>query len=355
MLFLEDPYRNLAIGAPCLQSVIEANDLRVKAIAAAQEAGSIPVGVHPRRTAGPHPVPLNVVATMNPEFGPVRQADQPPTTSSGRSGCGVIGVGVSRNEYRPAESRTGGHREPRKRSLAGVRQPERPDANPADQEILVRDEGRVRVVTLNRPERVNAFTASSYRRLASALDEADAAADVSVVLLEGAGRGFSSGVDLAAVGSVDETLAENFDQLIKSLITFSKPLLAAVHGAAVGFGATILLHCDLTLVAETARLRLPFTALGTTPEAASSVLLPQIVGAQRAADLILTSRWISGREAAQNGSGCSMLSRRISTFPGTGDRSGPHRAAGRSPSHGQAPFEGRDGGSCPRCPQPGAW
>ena len=99
----------------------------------------------------------------------------------------------------------------------------------------------------------------------------------------------------------DETLGQNFDQLINSLIRFSKPLLAAVHGAAVGFGATILLHCDLTLVAETARLRLPFTALGTTPEAASSFLLPQIVGAQRAADLILTSRWISGREAAQMG------------------------------------------------------
>lgn len=182
-----------------------------------------------------------------------------------------------------------------------MRHPEGLDANPAEQEILVRDEGRVRVVTLNRPDRVNAFTARSYRRLASALDEADAAADVSVVLLEGAGRGFSSGVDLAAVSSRDETLGENFDHLIKSLIRFSKPLLAAVHGAAVGFGATILLHCDLTLVAETARLRLPFTALGTTPEAASSLLLPQIVGAQRAADLILTSRWISGMEAAQMG------------------------------------------------------
>jgi enoyl-CoA hydratase/carnithine racemase len=182
-----------------------------------------------------------------------------------------------------------------------MRHPEGLDANPAEQEILVRDEGRVRVVTLNRPDRVNAFTATSYRRLASALDEADAAADVSVVLLEGAGRGFSSGVDLAAVSSRDETLGENFDHLIKSLIRFSKPLLAAVHGAAVGFGATILLHCDLTLVAETARLRLPFTALGTTPEAASSLLLPQTVGAQRAADLILTSRWISGMEAAQMG------------------------------------------------------
>ena len=112
-----------------------------------------------------------------------------------------------------------------------MRHPEGLDANPAEQEILVRDEGRVRVVTLNRPDRVNAFTATSYRRLASALDGADAAADVSVVLLEGAGRGFSSGVDLAAIGSLDETLAEDFDHLIKSLIRFSKPLLAAVHGA----------------------------------------------------------------------------------------------------------------------------
>ncbi len=171
----------------------------------------------------------------------------------------------------------------------------------AESEILVRDEGRVRIVTFNRPDRLNAFTASSYHGLASALDESDAATDVSVVLLEGAGRGFSSGVDLAAVGSPDESLAENFDHLINSLIRFSKPLLAAVHGAAVGFGVTILLHCDLILVAETARLRLPFTALGTTPEAGSSVLLPQIIGTQRAADLILTSRWISGREAAQMG------------------------------------------------------
>ena len=165
----------------------------------------------------------------------------------------------------------------------------------------MRDEERVRLVTLNRPETVNAFTANSYHTLARVLDEADTAKDVSVVLLEGAGRGFSSGVDLAAVGSRDETLGENFDHLITSLIRFSKPLLAAVHGAAVGFGATILLHCDITLVAETARIRLPFTALGTTPEAGSSVLLPQLIGAQRAADLVLTAQWITGREAVEIG------------------------------------------------------
>jgi enoyl-CoA hydratase/carnithine racemase len=177
------------------------------------------------------------------------------------------------------------------------------ESNPKqpESEVLVQDTGRVRRVTLNRPERVNAFTALSYRSLARVLDEADGAGEVSVVLMEGAGRGFSSGVDLASISVEGEALGKSFDTLIESLIRFSKPLLAAVHGAAVGFGTTLLLHCDLVLVADTARLRFPFTALGTTPEAASSVLLPQIVGLQRAADLLLTSRWISGSEAAQMG------------------------------------------------------
>ena len=139
-------------------------------------------------------------------------------------------------------------------------------------EVLVSDDGRVRVVTLNRPDRVNAFKPTTYRRLAEVLDMADAAGEVSVVLMHGAGRGFSSGVDLASVGEQEPTLEETFDELIESLIRFSKPLIAAVHGAAVGFGATILLHCDLVLVADTARLRFPFTALGTTPEAGSSAL-----------------------------------------------------------------------------------
>jgi len=170
-----------------------------------------------------------------------------------------------------------------------------------DAEVIARNDGRVRIVTLNRPDRLNAFTADSYRDLAGALDEAEAAAGVSVVLLEGAGRGFSSGVDLAAVAEDAGALSERFDDLLESLLRFSKPLLAAVHGVAIGFGATVLLHCDLVLVADTARLRLPFTALGTTPEAASSALLPRMVGLQRAADLLLTSRWFTGAEAAGMG------------------------------------------------------
>ena len=178
----------------------------------------------------------------------------------------------------------------------------RDEAGPENEpEIKASDEGRVRILTLNRPDRINAFTAASYRLLARALDDADDEASVSVVLMEGAGRGFSSGVDLASLGVDDVGLSECFDHLLHSLIRFSKPLLAVVHGVAVGFGATILLHCDIVMVADTARLRLPFTALGTTPEAASSALLPLHVGPQRAADLLLTSRWITGTEAARMG------------------------------------------------------
>ena len=247
-----------------------------------------------------------------------------------------------------------GTRRASKRSVAAMRRPEGPDAHPAEQEILVHDEGRVRIVTLNRPDRINAFTARSYRRLAGALDEADAATDVSVVLLQGAGRGFSSGVDLAVVGSLDESLGEDFDHLINSLIRFSKPLLAAVHGAAVGFGATILLHCDLTLVAET----------GAPPAAFYGTRYDPGSGQQRLTD---TDRRGAARRRPHpdiamdqwNGSGtdgarCSMLSGGIRSFRGGGDRSGPRVAARRSRRRGQAPFEGWDSGPCPRRPPSGA-
>ncbi|HEY3811161.1 MAG TPA: enoyl-CoA hydratase/isomerase family protein, partial [Acidimicrobiales bacterium] len=143
--------------------------------------------------------------------------------------------------------------------------------------VLTADEGAVRVLTLNRPARLNAFTAASYRSLAESLDAADEAPAVRVVVLVGAGRGFSSGVDLDAIptdGDSSSELSETFDGLLESLLRFSKPLIAGVHGVAVGFGATVLLHCDVVLVAEDSRIRMPFTVLGTAPEAGSSLLLP---------------------------------------------------------------------------------
>jgi enoyl-CoA hydratase/carnithine racemase len=176
--------------------------------------------------------------------------------------------------------------------------------------VIADDDGAVRIITLNRPARLNAFTAQSYRSLADVLDTADRDPRVRVALLVGSGRAFSSGVDLDALtaagagGAAREgrnEFAETFDRLLHCLMAFGKPLLAAVHGVAVGFGATILLHCDIVLVADDARLRMPFTDLGTTPEAGSSALLPMQVGPQHAADVLYTSRWVDGAEAVRIG------------------------------------------------------
>lgn len=166
--------------------------------------------------------------------------------------------------------------------------------------VLAGSEGPVRILTLNRPDRLNAFTAESYRLLAARLREADRDPAVRVVVLRGAGRAFSSGVDLDALSGAPgapAALGAAFDDVLDALVALGKPLVAAVHGPAVGFGATVLLHCDLVLVADDARLRFPFTLLGTAPEAASSMLLPAVVGSQCAAELLYTSRWMDAAEA----------------------------------------------------------
>jgi enoyl-CoA hydratase/carnithine racemase len=168
--------------------------------------------------------------------------------------------------------------------------------------VLEEDDGPVRVLSLNRPTRLNSFTAASYRRLTELLHAAAEEPGILVVVLRGQGRAFCSGVDLEELsGEGGRELGATFDALIDALAGFGKPLVAAVHGPAVGFGATILLHCDAVLVADDARLRFPFTSLGTAPEAGSSVLLPAAVGPQRAAELLFTSRWIEGSDAVRYG------------------------------------------------------
>jgi enoyl-CoA hydratase/carnithine racemase len=175
---------------------------------------------------------------------------------------------------------------------------------PADQLVLVGDDGAVRTLTLNRPSRLNAFTADSYRVLAEQLDQADRDERVHAIVLRGAGRAFCSGVDLdvVSVGAQEASaLRQAFERLVDALTSLTTPLIAAVHGPAVGIGATILLHCDVVLVADGARLRFPFTSLRTTPEAGSSLLLPSVVGPQRAAELLYTARWVDAAEAVAIG------------------------------------------------------
>jgi enoyl-CoA hydratase/carnithine racemase len=166
------------------------------------------------------------------------------------------------------------------------------------------DHDRVRVLTLDRPERRNAFDQAQYIALARALADATTDEQVRCVVITGAGGCFSSGQDLeemAAIARGDLHGADGFTQLLEQLETFPKPLIAAVDGAAVGIGATLLLHCDLVLMADTARLKFPFAEMGVPPEAASSALLPDAVGWQHAADLLFTARWLDAHEASAIG------------------------------------------------------
>jgi enoyl-CoA hydratase/carnithine racemase len=168
--------------------------------------------------------------------------------------------------------------------------------------LVERGDDGVVVMTFNRPERRNALTADAYHQLAAALEEATGDEKTSVVVLTGAGAGFCAGVDLEAYKSGDrDALAEGFDRLMAALMRFPKPLIAAVHGAAVGLGTTLLLHADLVVADETARFRTPFPQMHLVPEAGSSVTLPARIGRADAAWMLLSGEWVSAGEATDQG------------------------------------------------------
>jgi enoyl-CoA hydratase/carnithine racemase len=127
---------------------------------------------------------------------------------------------------------------------------------------------------------------------------------VTCVVLTGAGGDFSAGVDLTSFGKPirrDDAFRSGYDHFMARLIELDRPLLAAVQGVGVGIGATLLFHCDVVYLGESARLRLPFAALGLVPEGASSWLLPQVVGSRVAAELLFTAEWIDARRALEVG------------------------------------------------------
>jgi enoyl-CoA hydratase/carnithine racemase len=166
------------------------------------------------------------------------------------------------------------------------------------------------IITINRPERKNAFTRSQYEDLASALKDIDDDDSVHVAILTGAGGAFSSGQDLKEMAELATAVASGtpassqpggFTVLLDGLETFSKPLIAAVNGVAVGIGMTLLPFCDIVLIDETARMRVPFSELGVPPEAASSILFADQIGWQRAAEILFTARWIEATEAVEIG------------------------------------------------------
>ncbi|HEX6567844.1 MAG TPA: enoyl-CoA hydratase-related protein [Acidimicrobiales bacterium] len=161
----------------------------------------------------------------------------------------------------------------------------------------------VRLLTLDRPQALNAFDSPLYRAAGAALDAARADDAVKVAVVTGAGRAFSAGQDLDEMArlAAGEQVESGFPVLLDALQRFDKPLVAAVNGPAVGIGFTMLPHCDLVLAGEGARFRTPFAEMGVPPEAASSYLFPARMGWQRAAEVLFTSPWLSAAEAVECG------------------------------------------------------
>ena len=172
--------------------------------------------------------------------------------------------------------------------------------------LQISDDNRVRTLVLDRPEALNAFNEELYLATATALREADADPDVAVVLLTGAGRAFSAGNDLKEMQAriTDPQMSDqgsHFTTMISALTDLTKPLVCAVNGVGVGIGTTVLGYADLVFMSSTARLKCPFTSLGVAPEAASSYLLPQLIGRQNAAWMLLSSQWVDASEALRIG------------------------------------------------------
>jgi enoyl-CoA hydratase/carnithine racemase len=155
------------------------------------------------------------------------------------------------------------------------------------EQVLISSADGVCELRLNRPEKRNAITFAMYAALAAGLAAAGADTQVRAVLICGEGPGFCAGNDLNDfLAGPKFSAAHPVLALLRALATFEKPLLAAVHGQTVGIGVTLLLHCDLIVAARSTLFSLPFVKLGLVPEAASSLLLPRLIGAQRAAELL---------------------------------------------------------------------
>jgi enoyl-CoA hydratase/carnithine racemase len=176
------------------------------------------------------------------------------------------------------------------------------------EEIRYAVEDRVATITLDRPERLNAFTARMCTELIAALGAADADDDVRVVIVTGAGRAFCAGADLGSGGDTFDSKAQGYADTVDThrdggglvslkVYSLKKPVIAAINGHAVGVGITMTLPMDIRIAAEGAKMGFVFARRGIVPEAASSWFLPRLVGMERAAEWVYTGRVFDAAEA----------------------------------------------------------
>lgn len=170
---------------------------------------------------------------------------------------------------------------------------------------LLERRGRVGLITLNRPERLNAWSGEMARLVAEYIEDCNQDDAVGAIVITGAGRGFCSGADLSGGGrpaaGATPPPRRRESEALPFFMQRSKPLIAAINGAAVGVGLTLTLCCDMRIASEQARMSMRFVRIGLTPELGSTFLLPQIVGIAFASELILTGRIIDAAEAGRVG------------------------------------------------------
>ena len=166
----------------------------------------------------------------------------------------------------------------------------------------------VATIEIARPEKKNALTQAMYTAMAEALAAADADASVRAILITGQPGVFTSGNDLEDFMQRPPAGEESpVFRFMKALLDTGKPVVAAVTGAAIGIGTTMLLHCDLVYVSDEARLAMPFVGLGLVPEYASSLLVPQLVGHAKATELLLLGEPFTGERAVEMGLANAVL------------------------------------------------
>ena len=172
--------------------------------------------------------------------------------------------------------------------------------------LLEATEGGVLTLTLNRPERLNAFNVALHEKLAEALKRAAASDDCRVVLLTGAGKGFCAGQDLTdrvvasdgARPDLGESIDKRYNPLIRALRALPKPVICAVNGVAAGAGANIVLACDIVVAAHSARFIQAFARIGLIPDSGGTWFLPRLVGEARARALMMLADPVSAEDAA---------------------------------------------------------
>ena len=174
--------------------------------------------------------------------------------------------------------------------------------------VLTGNDGPLRTITLNRPDKLNAFTAEMHLALRAALEAARDDESCRAVLLTGAGRGFCAGQDLGdrdpskgELPNLGETLKNYFNPNLRLIRDMPKPVVAAVNGAAAGAGANIALACDIVLAARSAKFLQAFARIGLIPDAGGSWSLPRLVGPARARGLAMLAEPIDAETAAEWG------------------------------------------------------